>query len=91
MPLTLILKVLFGIPAAIGRQVLEGLLEEVDRERLITEDAIKDRLYELQVSLEAREISERDYGELEDILLQRLRLIRENAKEASHAATSNPV
>jgi predicted DNA-binding protein (UPF0278 family) len=71
---------LFGIPLTLGRQVLATLREEIDRERLITEETIKERLQQLQVLLQDGELSEEEYEGLEDKLIERLRLVREYQK-----------
>jgi predicted DNA-binding protein (UPF0278 family) len=71
---------LFGIPLTLGKQVLSTLREEIDRERLITEETIKERLQQLQVLLQDGELSEEEYEGLEDKLIERLRLVREYQK-----------
>jgi predicted DNA-binding protein (UPF0278 family) len=71
---------LFGIPLTLGKQVLATLREEIDRERLITEETIKERLQQLQVLLQDGELSEEEYEGLEDKLIERLRLVREYQK-----------
>jgi len=70
-------NVLIGVPLTLGKQILEKIRDEVDKERLITEDSIKKRLQELQLLLQDGEISEDEYEELETKLIERLRAVRE--------------
>jgi len=69
--------VLIGVPLTLSRQILEKIRDEVDKERLITEDSIKQRLQELQLLLQDGEISEDEYEQLEARLIERLRAVRE--------------
>jgi hypothetical protein len=69
------------IPITITKQMLEGLRDEIDRERLITEESIKLKLQEFQLLLQENEITEEEYQKLEDELIDRLRAVRENQKE----------
>jgi len=68
---------ILGFPLTLGKQILEKIRDEVDKERLITEDSIKKRLQELQLLLQDGEISEDEYEELETKLIERLRAVRE--------------
>jgi len=70
-------NVLIGVPLTLGKQILEKIRDEVDKERLITEESIKKRLQELQLLLQDSEISEEEYEELETKLIKRLRAVRE--------------
>ncbi|MBI2869643.1 MAG: hypothetical protein HYX96_07455 [Chloroflexi bacterium] len=81
MLLSLVYQLLFGMPAAIGKQVMAGLRDEIDRERLITPDAIKLKLQELQIELQDGELSLERYEELETYLIARLRLVNRPEKE----------
>jgi predicted DNA-binding protein (UPF0278 family) len=72
--------VLFGIPLTLGKEVLTGLRDEIDKERLITEESIKERLQQLQVLLQDGELSEQEYEGLEGELIERLRMVREYQK-----------
>ncbi|MDZ4231108.1 MAG: hypothetical protein U1B77_04745 [Dehalococcoidales bacterium] len=54
-----------------------GIRDEIDRERLITEESIKERLQQLQLLLQDGELSEEEYEKLEDQLMERLRAVRE--------------
>ena len=71
---------LFGIPMTLGKEILAKLRDEIDRERLITEEAIKERLQQLQVLLQDGELSEKEYEGLEEELIERLRMVREYQK-----------
>jgi predicted DNA-binding protein (UPF0278 family) len=73
-------SVLFGIPLTLGKEVLAKLRDEIDRERLITEESIKERLQQLQVLLQDGDLSEEEYEGLEEELIKRLRLVREYQK-----------
>ena len=69
--------VLIGVPLTLGREILSKLREEIDKERLITEDSIKERLQQLQLLLQDGELSEKEYESLEAELIERLRAVRE--------------
>jgi hypothetical protein len=51
--------------------------DDIDKERLITEESIKERLQQLQLLLQDGEFSEEEYEELEARLMERLRAVRE--------------
>jgi predicted DNA-binding protein (UPF0278 family) len=72
-----IFDVLIGAPLTLGKEILVKLRDEIDKERLITEDSIKERLQQLQLMLQDGELSEEEYEELEARLIERLRAIRE--------------
>jgi predicted DNA-binding protein (UPF0278 family) len=72
--------ILFGIPLTLGKEILAKLRDEIDRERLITEETIKERLQQLQVLLQDGELSEEEYEGLEEELIKRLRAVREYKK-----------
>jgi predicted DNA-binding protein (UPF0278 family) len=72
--------ILFGIPLTLGREILAKLRDEIDRERLITEESIKERLQQLQLLLQDGELSEEEYEGLEEELIERLRMVREYQK-----------
>jgi len=73
-------NILFGIPLTLAKEVLAKLRDEIDHERLITEEAIKERLQQLQVLLQDGELNEEEYEGLEEELIQRLRMVREYQK-----------
>ena len=69
-----------GIPMTLAKEILAKLRDEIDRGRLITEESIKERLQQLQVLLQDGELSEEEYEDLEEELIQRLRMVREYQK-----------
>jgi predicted DNA-binding protein (UPF0278 family) len=73
----LLFDVLIGVPVSLCKQILEGIRDEIDRERLITEESIKERLQQLQLLLQDGEVSEGEYENLEEQLMERLRAVRE--------------
>jgi len=73
----LLFDVLIGVPVSLCKQILEGIRDEIDRERLITEESIKERLQQLQLLLQDGEVSEEEYEKLEEQLMERLRAVRE--------------
>jgi predicted DNA-binding protein (UPF0278 family) len=72
--------ILFGIPLTLAKEVLGKLRDEIDRERLITEETIRERLQQLQVLLQDGEMTEEEYEDLEGKLIERLRQVREYQK-----------
>jgi transposase len=76
----LLFDVLIGAPLTLGKEILMKLRDEIDRERLITEDSIKERLQQLQLLLQDGELSEEEYEQLEARLIERLRAVREYNK-----------
>ena len=73
----LLYDVLIGVPVTLTREILVKLRDEIDKERLITEESIKERLQQLQLLLQDGELSEEEYEELEAQLMERLRAVRE--------------
>ncbi len=73
----LLFNVLVGVPLNLAREILVKLRDEIDKERLVTEESIKERLQQLQLLLQDGEISEVEYEELEEQLIERLRAVRE--------------
>lgn len=69
--------VLIGVPLTLTKEILMKLRDEIDKERLITEQSIKARLQQLQLLVQDGEISEHEYDELEDQLIERLKAVRE--------------
>jgi predicted DNA-binding protein (UPF0278 family) len=69
--------VLVGVPVTLGKEILKKIRDEVDKERLVTEESIKERLQQLQLMLQDGELSEEEYDELEAKLIERLRAVRE--------------
>ena len=73
----LLFDILFGVPVTLGREILAKLRDDIDKERLVTEESIKERLQQLQLLLQDGELSEVEYEELEEQLIERLRAVRE--------------
>jgi hypothetical protein len=73
-------SVLFGVPLTLGKEILGKLRDEIDKERLITEESIKERLQQLQLLLQDGELNEEEYEGLEEELIARLRAVREYQK-----------
>ena len=79
----LLYDVLFGVPLTLGREILVKIRGEIDKERLITEESIKERLQQLQLLLQDGELSEGEYEELEARLIERLRAVKEYRRRGS--------
>lgn len=75
-----VFNVLIGAPLTLGKEILVRLRDEIDKERLITEDSIKGRLQQLQLLLQDGELDETEYEELETQLIERLKSVREYNK-----------
>jgi cell shape-determining protein MreC len=73
-------NIIFGVPKTLTKEVLGKLRDEIDRERLITEESIKARLQQLQLLLQEGELTEEEYEGLEEQLIARLRAVREYQK-----------
>jgi predicted DNA-binding protein (UPF0278 family) len=73
---------LIGVPLTLAKEILVKLRDEIDKERLITEESIKERLQQLQLLLQEGELSEEEYEELEARLMERLRVVREYQMES---------
>jgi len=73
----LLFDVLVGVPLTLAREILVKLRDEIDKERLVTEESIKERLQQLQLMLQDGELSEEEYEGLEAELIERLRAVRE--------------
>ncbi len=69
--------IVMGIPMTLAKKTLEGIRDAADKERLITEESIKQRLQEFQLQLQDGNMSEEEYEELEATLMERLRAVRE--------------
>jgi len=66
----------------------EAIKEEVDKEALNTEEAILERLQKVQLKLQDNEISEEEYEEIEEMLIERLKSVRED-KKGVHTNAAN--
>jgi predicted DNA-binding protein (UPF0278 family) len=73
----LLFDILFGVPVTLSKEIMLKIRDEIDKERLITEESIKERLQQLQLLLQDGELSEKEYEELEARLMERLRAVRE--------------
>lgn len=73
----LLFDVLFGVPFTLARDILVKLRDEIDKERLVTEESIKERLQQLQLLLQDGQLNEEEYESLEAELIERLRMVRE--------------
>ena len=76
----LLYDLLFGVPLTLGKEIMLKIKDDIDKERLITEESIKERLQQLQLLLQDGELSEDEYEELEARLMERLRAVREYQK-----------
>ena len=76
----LLFNVLFDVPLTLSKEILAKLRDEIDKERLITEESIKERLQQLQLLLQDGELNEEEYEGLENELIERLRMVREYQK-----------
>ncbi len=81
MILNLVYDMFIGIPLKLSKEVLLRLRDEIDNERLITEESVKARLQQLQMMLQDSELGEEEYEELETELIDRLRAIREYQRQ----------
>lgn len=73
----LLYDVVVGVPFTLAKDILVKMRDEIDRERLITEESIKERLQQLQLLLQDGELTEEEYEEMEAWLVERLRAVRE--------------
>jgi predicted DNA-binding protein (UPF0278 family) len=80
MIMKLLYDVLIGVPFTLSKEILVKIRDEIDKERLITEESIKERLQQLQLLLQDGEVTEKEYEELEAKLIERLRAVREYAR-----------
>ena len=76
----LLYNLLIGVPVTLCKEIMLKIRDEIDKERLITEASIKERLQQLQLLLQDGELSEDEYEELEAQLMERLRAVREYQK-----------
>jgi len=73
----LLYNLLIGVPVTLSKEIMLKIRDDIDKERLVTEKSIKERLQELQLLLQDGELSEEEYEELEAMLMERLRAVRE--------------
>lgn len=73
----LLYDIVLGVPVTLTKKTFEGIRDAADKERLITEESVKQKLQELQLMLQDGSLSEEEYDEMETRLIERLRAIRE--------------
>jgi hypothetical protein len=64
------------LPFTLAKKILEGIKNEVDKERLVTRAGVMEKLKEFQLLLDEGRISEKDYNQIEKELIQRLKEIK---------------
>lgn len=64
------------MPFNLAKKILEGIKNEVDKERLVTKEGVMEKLKEFQLLLDEGKISEKDYNQIEKKLIQRLKEIK---------------
>ena len=67
---------LLKMPLTLAKKVLEGIMNEIDKERLVTKEGVIEKLKEYQLLLDEGKISEEDYNQIEKELIQRLKKIK---------------
>jgi hypothetical protein len=73
----LLYDIVLGIPVTLTKKTMEGIRDAADKERLITEESVKQKLQEFQLQLQDGEITEEQYEVMEIQLIERLKAIRE--------------
>ncbi len=73
----LLYDITMGIPMTITKKTLEGIRDAADKELLITEVSVKQKLQELQLQLQDGNVTEQEYDVMEIKLIERLKAIRE--------------
>ena len=69
---------LLKMPLTLAKKVLEGIMNEIDKERLVTRAGVIEKLKEFQLLLDEGKISEEDYNQIEKELIQRLKEIKKS-------------
>lgn len=64
------------LPFNLAKKILDGIINEVDKERLVTRAGVMEKLKEFQLLLDEGKISEKDYNQIEKELIQRLKEIK---------------
>ena len=64
------------MPFNLAKKILEGIINEVDKERLVTKEGVMEKLKEYQLLLDEGKISEEDYNQIEKELIERLKKIK---------------
>jgi len=67
---------LLKMPLTLAKKVLEGIMNEVDKQRLVTKEGVMEKLKEYQLLLDEGKISEEDYNQIEKELIERLKEIK---------------
>jgi len=67
---------LLMLPFNLAKKILEGIINEVDKERLVTKEGVMEKLKEYQLLLDEGKISEGDYNQIEKELIERLKEIK---------------
>jgi len=67
---------LLKMPLTLAKKILEGIINEVDKERLVTKEGVMEKLKEYQLLLDEGKISEGDYNQIEKELIERLKEIK---------------
>jgi predicted transcriptional regulator len=74
--MSLLMDLLFKVPLTLSVEIFKKLMEEIEREALLTEESVKQRLQACQLLLEEGKLSEEEYDKLERELIERLHKIR---------------
>ena len=69
-----------SLPYQSGKWMMEKIQDEVEGEQR-DEDRVRSQLMELQLRLEIEEIEEEEYDEQEEVLMERLALIRREMRD----------
>lgn len=64
------------MPFNLAKKILEGIINEVDKERLVTKEGVMEKLKEYQLLLDEGKISEGNYNQIEKELIERLKEIK---------------
>jgi len=67
---------LLMLPFNLAKKILEGIINEVDKERLVTKEGVMEKLKEYQLLLDEGKISEGNYNQIEKELIERLKEIK---------------
>ncbi len=68
---------LLMLPFNLAKKIVEGIMNEVDKQRLVTKEGVMEKLKEHQLLLDEGKINEEDYNQIEKELIERLKEIRE--------------
>ncbi len=74
--MSLLKDLLFKVPLTLSVEIFNKLMEEIEREALLTEESVKQRLQACQLLLEEGKLSEEEYDKIEIELIERLHKIR---------------